>query len=47
MSPARWIASKAAIIPITVPRNPSDGAIAMKREIQLSPFSISLICTEP
>ena len=32
MSPATMMASNAWIIPITVPKNPSDGAIAMKSE---------------
>ena len=43
ISPAAWIASNALIIPITVPRNPREGAMAMKSEIQERPLSISLI----
>ena len=39
ISPAASIASKAPIIPITVPKNPSEGAIEMKRVIQERPLS--------
>ena len=43
MSPAASIASKACTIPITVPKNPSEGARAMNRAIQERLFSIRLI----
>ena len=39
MSPASCIWSNAITIPITVPRNPNDGAMAMKSVIQEQPFS--------
>ncbi len=47
MSPATCIWSKAITMPITVPRNPSDGAMAMNSFIHEQPFSILPICTEP
>ena len=47
MSPACWIWSKAMTMPITVPRKPSEGAMAMKRVIQEQPFSRLAACTSP
>ena len=47
MSPAVWMRSKAITIPMTVPRNPSDGATAINSLIHVHPFSILLICTAP
>ena len=46
MSPAVCIWSKAITIPMTVPRKPSDGAMAMHSVIHEQPFSILPICTE-
>ena len=43
ISPAASIASKAPIIPITVPINPSIGASAINNEIHDKPFSKSPI----
>ena len=39
ISPTCWILSNACTIPITVPKNPSDGAIAINSVIQEHPFS--------
>ena len=47
MSPAVCMRSKAITIPITVPRNPNDGATAMNRRIHVHPFSMFDICTAP
>lgn len=47
MSPAICIWSKAITIPITVPRKPNDGAIAMKSVTHEQPFSKLALCTLP
>ena len=47
MSPEICICSNAITMPITVPRKPSDGAIAMKSVIHEQPFSRLAACTEP
>ena len=47
MSPARRICSKAITMPMTVPRNPSDGAIEMNSVIHEQPFSRLAACTDP
>ncbi len=47
MSPAVCIWSNAITMPTTVPRNPSDGAMAMKSVIHEHPFSRLASCTEP
>ena len=39
ISPAISILSKDITMPITVPRNPNDGAIVMHKVIQTHPFS--------
>ena len=41
MSPATMIASNAWIIPITVPKNPSDGAIAIMVAGDMSPAVVA------
>ena len=47
MSPACSMASKAMIMPQTVPRNPNIGASEMKRLSQTRPRSRKLISMEP
>ena len=47
MSPASCICSNAITMPITVPRNPNDGAMAINRVIHEQPFSRFAACTEP
>ncbi len=47
ISPAMRIWSKAMTMPITVPRNPSDGAMEMKRVIHEHPRSRFADCTDP
>ena len=47
MSPACCIWSKAITMPITVPRKPNEGAMAMKSVIQLQPFSRLAASTVP
>ena len=45
MLPATSIWSKAITMPITVPKNPNEGATAMNRRIHEQPFSIFDTCT--
>ena len=47
MSPAVCIWSKAITMPITVPRKPNDGAMAMNSVIHEHPFSMLALCTDP
>ena len=47
MSPASCIRSKAITMPITVPRNPSEGAMAIISLIHEQPFSRLPLCTVP
>ena len=47
ISPAVWIWSKAMTIPITVPKNPNEGAMAMNKVIHEQPFSRLAAWTEP
>ena len=47
MSPATRILSNAITIPITVPRNPNDGAIVMHSYIHEHPLSRLAVCTAP
>ena len=47
MLPALSIWSNDITIPITVPKNPSEGATAMNRRIHEQPFSMLEICTVP
>ena len=47
MSPACCIWSKAITIPMTVPKNPSEGAMAINSVIHEQPFERLAACTVP